>query len=413
MAVLSKLLKYDLRANLKIFLFIWPAILVFGLLERVALMAELPSKISAIFVNLTTVLFVLAVIAACVFALVISVIRFYSGLLRDEGYLMFTLPVRPWQLVLSKLLTAFLTLIVTGLVSFVSVGILFGGIRGLLPSIRTSLEQSFGGIINGWGIALLVLLVMVQVAVSVLQIYLSCSIGHLFRRKRILFAVLFYYAINVVLETVAVTSIIVLSNFEPFCRFLVQLYAGMSAPGMFNLFIGVVTALLAVLVLPKHKDGQLPAFFQLLFDAFTPKTLLLEKILQVLNVFFSLVTVLLGLVLVFQGLFANTTLLMMGLLLLLLGPLLCRVGYELILLRIMQVKATREINRKLSFLVPDGAAQAAEEEDLREEPEKEAPTTAKTPTEPPRAHCPSCGTWYQEALGKCPVCGRAHEKDES
>ena len=81
MAVLSKLLKYDLRANLKIFLFIWPAILVFGLLERVALMAELPVKISAIFVNLTTVLFVLAVIAACVFALVISVIRFYSGLL--------------------------------------------------------------------------------------------------------------------------------------------------------------------------------------------------------------------------------------------------------------------------------------------------------------------------------------------
>ena len=90
---------------------------------------------------------------------------------------MFTLPVRPWQLVLSKLLTALLTLVVTGLVSFVSVGILFGGIRGLLPSIRTSLEQGFGGIINGWGIALLVLLVVVQVAVSVLQIYLSCSIG--------------------------------------------------------------------------------------------------------------------------------------------------------------------------------------------------------------------------------------------
>lgn len=174
----------------------------------------------------------------------------------------------------------------------------------------------------------------------------------------------------------------------------------------------VLTALLAVLVLPKHKDGKLPSFFQLLFDAFTPKTLLLEKILQVLNVFFSLVAVLLGLALIFQGLFTNTTLLMMGLLLLLLGPLLCRVGYELILLRIMQVKATREINRKLSFLVPEGAAQAAEEEDLTKEPEAEAPA-AKTPTEPPRAHCPSCGTWYQEALGKCPVCGRAHEKDES
>lgn len=247
MAVLSKLLKYDLRANLKIFLFIWPAILVFGLLERVALMAELPVKISAIFVNLTTVLFVLAVIAACVFALVISVIRFYSGLLRDEGYLMFTLPVRPWQLVLSKLLTALLTLVVTWAwsASFPSASCSAVSVACCLPSAPRWSRASADN--QRLGIALLVLLVVVQVAVSVLQIYLSCSIGHLFRRKRILFAVLFYYAINVVLETVAVTSIIVLSNFEPFCRFLVQLSAGMSAPGMFNLFIGVMLALLAVL----------------------------------------------------------------------------------------------------------------------------------------------------------------------
>ena len=173
----------------------------------------------------------------------------------------------------------------------------------------------------------------------------------------------------------------------------------------------VLTALLAVLVLPKHKDGKLPGFFQLLYDAFTPKTLLLEKILQVLNVFFSIVAVLLGLMLIFRGLFANTTLLMMGLLLLILGPVLCRVGYELILLLVMQVKATREINRKLSYLVPEGAAQVVEEEDLPGEPEEDA-AEAKTPSDPARAHCPSCGTWYQEALGKCPVCGRPHEKED-
>ena len=176
----------------------------------------------------------------------------------------------------------------------------------------------------------------------------------------------------------------------------------------------VLTALLAVLVLPKHKDGKLPGFFQLLYDAFTPKTLLLEKILQILNVFFSLVAVLLGLLLIFRGLFANTTLLMMGLLLLVLGPVLCRVGYELILLRVMQVKATREINRKLSVLVPEGAAQVADEETLTEEAEAEAEkaNAAPTPSAPPRAHCPSCGTWYQESLGKCPVCGRPYQKED-
>lgn len=174
----------------------------------------------------------------------------------------------------------------------------------------------------------------------------------------------------------------------------------------------VLTALLAVLVLPKHKDGKLPGFFQLLYDAFTPKTLLLEKILQILNVFFSIVAVLLGLWMIFRGLFANTTLLMMGLLLLILGPVLCRVGYELILLRVMQVKATREINRKLDCLVPEGTARAVEEEDLTGEVEDTEPPAEKTPSAPPRAHCPSCGTWYQEALGKCPVCGQPHEKEE-
>ena len=175
----------------------------------------------------------------------------------------------------------------------------------------------------------------------------------------------------------------------------------------------VLTALLAILVLPKHKDGKLPAFFQLLYDAFTPKTLLLEKILQVLNVFFSIVAVLLGLLLIFRGLFANTTLLMMGLLLLVLGPVLCRVGYELILLLVMQVKATREINRKLSCLVPEGAAQVVDEPLAGEAEEEEAAKadTAPIPSAPPRAHCPACGTWYQEALGKCPVCGRPYQKE--
>lgn len=175
----------------------------------------------------------------------------------------------------------------------------------------------------------------------------------------------------------------------------------------------VLTALLAVLVLPKHKDGKLPAFFQLLFDAFTPKTLLLEKILQVLNVFFSLVAVLLGLVLIFQGLFANTTLLMMGLLLLLLGPLLCRVGYELILLRIMQVKATREINRKLSFLVPEGAAQAGRGRGPARRAGERSPDHRKGPHRTSSCHCLPCGTMVSGSAWEIRCAGGRTEKDES
>ena len=105
--MLSKLLKYDLRANLKIYLLVWPCIIAFALLGRLALAADWHGRTATILTVSTVTLFILAVIAACAFALIISIIRFYSGLLRDEGYLMFTLPVRPWQLLLSKFITPF------------------------------------------------------------------------------------------------------------------------------------------------------------------------------------------------------------------------------------------------------------------------------------------------------------------
>ena len=89
--MLSKLLKYDLRANLKIYLFVWPAIIALALIDRLSLTVHIGGSLGTIFTITTTTLFVLALLAACILALVISIIRFYSGLLRNEGYLMFTL----------------------------------------------------------------------------------------------------------------------------------------------------------------------------------------------------------------------------------------------------------------------------------------------------------------------------------
>ena len=118
----------------------------------------------------------------------------------------------------------------------------------------------------------------------------------------------------------------------------------------------VLTALLLVLVLPKQKDGHLPAFFQLLYDLFTPKALMIEKLLQVLYVFLNCLTVLFGIAIFFNGFFAGFGRIVLGLVILVVGPVLLRVIHELLLLAVMQVKATREINQKLDRLT--GAAPA-------------------------------------------------------
>ena len=158
----------------------------------------------------------------------------------------------------------------------------------------------------------------------------------------------------------------------------------------------VLTALLLVLVLPKQKDGHLPAFFQLLYDLFTPKALMIEKLLQVLYVF-------LGIAIFFNGFFAGFGRIVLGLVILVVGPVLLRVIHELLLLAVMQVKATREINQKLDRLT--GAAPAGSRAAQGTEPQ-----TPPAPPAGPMVHCTHCGTWYREGAGRCPVCGTQLQK---
>ena len=68
-----------------------------------------------------------AVLAALGVMTVLPVIqRFYKGLLKEEGYLMFTLPVESWKIVLAKALAAVLMIHISLAVGFFSIGILAG-----------------------------------------------------------------------------------------------------------------------------------------------------------------------------------------------------------------------------------------------------------------------------------------------
>lgn len=212
--MLRKLLKYDLRANMKIFLFIWPAILVFAVIERLAISADLEGKLGTVLITTTTTIFVLAVIAACIVSLVVSIVRFYSGLLRDEGYLMFTLPVKPWQLILSKFLTALLTVVVTAVISVFASWYLFDGISGFYEAAKLLWYEL--DLPSGLTLLLVGAILLTSICMLLLQIYLSCSIGQLFKRHRILWSVLVYYGINILVEMISVSGLIGFNAFSAF-----------------------------------------------------------------------------------------------------------------------------------------------------------------------------------------------------
>ena len=96
------------------------------------------------------------------------------------------------------------------------------------------------------------------------------------------------------------------------------------AAGVIGILVLAValTALLVVLVLPKEKDGHLPSVFQMLYDLFSPKTLVMEKLLQILYVFLTCLAVLYGIVVFFSGFFSGFQNLALGLVILAVGPIL-------------------------------------------------------------------------------------------
>ncbi len=179
------------------------------------------------------------------------------------------------------------------------------------------------------------------------------------------------------------------------------------AAGVIGILVLAValTALLVVLVLPKEKDGHLPSVFQMLYDLFSPKTLVMEKLLQILYVFLTCLAVLYGIVVFFSGFFSGFQNLALGLVILAVGPILLRVGYELILLLVMQVKTTREIHQKLTQMTEERGPAAAPGRP-QPAPETAAPA-AENSAVPCREHHalspgPGCGPWDPAASGRGP-----------
>lgn len=213
--MLKKLLKYDFRANFKIFRFLWPLILLFGVVERLLLLLPLrygdqftsDHQVYASLIISSVLVFLLAMAAAYIFALVYAFLRFRNGLLGAEGYLMFTLPVKPWQLIASKLITAFFTAAVTlGLIAC-SGALMLDGLYG-------TLGQDISDMLEQFDLPMLELLleallnVTFGVLVTLSEVYLACSVGQLVNRHRTLCSVLSFVVLQLAQQCFTSTVIV-------------------------------------------------------------------------------------------------------------------------------------------------------------------------------------------------------------
>lgn len=231
--MLRKLCKYEFRSISRTLIPIYIAVIAVSIIAAISIginidygeydgsknlfvtvtMGESPFayQLQQIFTVVMSLTYFAVMVALFVLTVVVILQRFYKGLLCDEGYLMFTLPVKPWQLITSKGITAFVMSILSGIVSCISIFImLLGSTKYPLQMLAeffsfrnwSILFTQLNNDVPMWGLYLFefIILVIVGSLSSLYQIYASMAIGHLAKKHRIMMSVVAYIVISMILS---------------------------------------------------------------------------------------------------------------------------------------------------------------------------------------------------------------------
>ena len=204
----GKLIKYEFRSILKIMGIGWAALLSMalfaGLFDLIAFRQndmEGFGHLTEIASAITSFLYGSLFVAIIVVTVLIILMRFYKGLLRDEGYLMHTLPVKTWQLITAKGVVAAAVSLISILAATLSVLILMafdGGIE-YFGEFMSELLRTLGKYPAYIAIMLEALLLGVcWIAAMIYKAYAALSIGQLAQKHRIALSVGAWIGIGVV-----------------------------------------------------------------------------------------------------------------------------------------------------------------------------------------------------------------------
>lgn len=212
---MGKLMKYELRSLWRIFIPCWAAIILLGFINRIFLEVNSEGTLIKILIGLSITTHILAMIAIFIVATVFMISRFYNGLLKESGYLMFTLPSSTSSLIWSKAIPAVIISLMTMVFCLSSVGIMLGGKVAEFLSAQwqlwiNSLHASESALLLGNGIAYLIAIV-VSLFSQVFRCYLAMAIGQLANKRKVGLAVLSYLGITLAESTLINTSVVVIN----------------------------------------------------------------------------------------------------------------------------------------------------------------------------------------------------------
>jgi hypothetical protein len=202
--MLGKLIKYDLKALARILAPLWGVLLVMGVIFGISIRSDLNGMNVMIMLSLFAIFAV--VVAIFVMNVIIVIQRFWKGLLQEEGYLMFTLPVTTRSLILSKVISALIISCGTALV----ISLLGIEIIAISPVKLMDTATYFGNWVikvhAGPWIGYGTVFAVAGLLSGIYHVYAAMVIGQLSNGNRFLFAFIAYAVLAILVSLIGIPT---------------------------------------------------------------------------------------------------------------------------------------------------------------------------------------------------------------
>lgn len=216
--MLGKLVKYDLKYGIKIFVFLHAILLIVSILGRVFFMNQLDFNhtdgimVSSLVIFVSVMLFLY--MAVCFSTWLMIAIRFYRNLFTREGYLSWTLPVSGIQQLWAKILSGCIWFFLDCIICALGILILATGknVTDAYSTIAPEITEELGMTISSFGLSIFVITLISSVA-SVILVYFCITMGQLFPAHRILGALAVYFIYSIVVQIISSIILVAMGLF--------------------------------------------------------------------------------------------------------------------------------------------------------------------------------------------------------
>ncbi|MDE5780545.1 MAG: hypothetical protein K2I03_03590 [Lachnospiraceae bacterium] len=213
--MLGKIIKHEFKATYKVYLLLFISLFTITALNKTTEYVPLDNTIWNIIKMFLFVAWIILLMFMVMGAMLLAVVRFYKTMVKDEGYLTHTLPVKKSQLIIGKFITSLIWMIVSFIMLIISIFLAYMS-TGFMHDIINIMNEFANLLSDNPEIIIHIVLVLIMLisscGASIFQFYASISLGQMFGRK-LAGSVLFYFVINYAISILSTITMFIVPDF--------------------------------------------------------------------------------------------------------------------------------------------------------------------------------------------------------